>query len=99
MRTKGKWYSKNSIIFSKGCEFSIASMNIIIGGSDGISRKEAKANAQFICTAVNNHDALVEALECMTAAVNRVMETGGITNEDIKKSYEAQAALDAVKEV
>lgn len=31
-----------------------------------ISRDEIRANAQFIVKAVNNHDALVEALEALT---------------------------------
>ena len=66
-------------------------------GADRVGR--AKANAEFICHAVNNHDALVEALQEIHDVACSCVE-GRLTVSDswlIVISCIAQGALEKVK--
>lgn len=66
-RTKGEWYlsewpqEDGHFIYSKDFH-EAAVLRCYTKNSTVKNGEEGKANAQFICTAVNNHDKLVEAL-------------------------------------
>jgi hypothetical protein len=81
----------------KVTEIQDASGNAIVRwpGFDGVpqSKKEMLANARFIVTACNNHEALVEACEEMIAALN------GTYIDDRQRAIEhMKAALARVRE-
>jgi len=55
--------------------------------------KNAKQNAERICTAVNNHQSLKDALETLLHASLRLVDEHGVTLVDVSVLENAQSAL------
>jgi hypothetical protein len=95
-RTQGDWdYTVNSSsisIYSEKHDCDLATISLT---HKGYENDEAEANAEFICKAVNSHDALVEALdELIKAATNTTKNIVAFEG-----AQELDSAIDKAKEV
>ncbi|MEE8382190.1 MAG: hypothetical protein V3R78_10010 [Thermodesulfobacteriota bacterium] len=64
----------------------------------GATETERKANAEFICKAVNNHDRLLEASKEALKVFDAIRSNRGETGKRIPVVLNLQAAIQAVEE-
>ena len=73
--TETPWKVKGNNIDIMAPDVAIGELLVAKVTHDGHDALEVQANAQFIIKAVNNHDALVEALQKLVLAVDPVINS------------------------
>jgi hypothetical protein len=89
-RTKGTWKSDKQLVID-----ATGDKNIAFCGYGTVA--EAEANAAFICKAVNNYDALVEALKNITYEYKmRMIQSAALGNWQYKEDSTLTEAKEAI---